>query len=107
MSRHGLQHGGMTAPIGGGHLSRSSAQVHQNNGYRYERDVLGNPLLEKELALAHDGLDEGATPSPGGPKPVANCAEAAPFAMLSLCALCARTRPHEHGVRAVTTNDRA
>ncbi len=54
MSRHGLQHGGTTAAIGGGHLDRS-AQVHQNNEYRYERDVLGNPLVEKEFALAHDG----------------------------------------------------
>ena len=65
------------------------------------------PLLEKELALAHDrGLDEGAAPSPGGPKPVANFAEAAPFAMLfTVCIKCVRTKPHEHGVRVGTTSD--
>ena len=88
MSRHGLQHvggrgGGMTVPI---EDTSISAQVHYNNGYRYERDV----LWKKNWLAPTSGLGGGrhSLPLAGRAKPVANIAETESHPQcFSLCAL--------------------
>ena len=104
MSRHGLQHGGTTAAIGGGHLDRVR-RCTRTMSTDMSAMCWAILLWKKNLLLPTTGLGRGSHTFPWRvPSPVANFAETEPSGMLfTVCIMC---RPHEHGVQVGTTSDR-
>ena len=94
MSRHGLQHGGTTAAIGGGHLDRVR-RCTRTMGTDMSAMCWAILLWKKNWLSPTTGLGRGRHTFPWRvPSPVANFAETEPSAMLfTVCIMCAHQAP--------------